>query len=60
MSSFMEKIKGLTHRHEDKVDQAIDKTGEQADQRTGGKYGDQIDKGVDAAKRRTGQGDTRP
>lgn len=58
--SFMDKAKDLANQHDDKVDQAIDKVGEQADQRTGGKYGEQIDKGVDAAQQRTGDGDTQP
>ena len=29
-----------------------------ADKRTGGKYDEQIDKGVDMAQQRTGEGDT--
>jgi hypothetical protein len=57
---IIDKVKEFAHRHDDKVDQGIEKAGNQADHRTGGKYGNQIDKGVDAAQQRTGQGDTRP
>jgi len=30
------------------------------DEKTGGKYGEQVDRGVDAAQERTGDGDTQP
>jgi hypothetical protein len=58
MNSFIDKVKDLAGKHDDKVDKGIDKAGDQADQRTGGKYSEQIDKGVDAAQQRTGDGDT--
>ncbi|GAA3208433.1 antitoxin [Dactylosporangium siamense] len=58
MGKLMDKVKDLAHRHDDKVDQGIGKAGDQADQRTGGKYTEQIDKGVDAAQQHTGEGDT--
>ncbi|MEU0561415.1 antitoxin [Dactylosporangium sp. NPDC006015] len=60
MGSFMDRAKDLVGKHDDKVDEGIEKAGDQADRRTEGKYTEQIDKGVDAAKQRTGQGDTRP
>ncbi|WP_201753776.1 antitoxin [Micromonospora rubida] len=56
----MGKAKALVDKHEKQVDQGLDQAGDQADQRTGGKYDKQIDKGVDAAQRRTGEGDTSP
>ncbi|MEV4138944.1 antitoxin [Dactylosporangium sp. NPDC049742] len=56
---LIDKAKDLVGKHDDKVDEGIEKAGEQADKRTGGKYTEQIDKGVDAAQQRTGQGDTR-
>ncbi|GAA2640508.1 hypothetical protein GCM10010399_87610 [Dactylosporangium fulvum] len=58
MNSFFDKVKDLADKHDDKVDQALEKIGEEADKRTGGKYSDQIAKGVDAAKEHTGGGDT--
>lgn len=36
--------------HGDKIDQGIDKAGDFADEKTGGKYAGQVDQGQDAAK----------
>jgi len=58
MGDFMKKAKDFVDKHEKQVDQGIKKVGDQVDRRTGNKYGSQIDKGVDMAQRRTGQGDT--
>ena len=57
MSDFMDKAKDFADQHDKQVDQGIEKAGDQADQRTGGRYAAQVDKGVDEAQRRTGQGD---
>jgi MT0933-like antitoxin protein len=54
MGGFMDKAENLADKHDDQVDQGLDKAGEFADQKTGGKYDQQIDKGVDAAQERTG------
>ena len=56
--SFIDKAKDIAEQHDDKVDQAAEKAGEQVDERTGGRYADQVDKGVDYAQEHTGQGDT--
>jgi len=56
--SFMDKAKDLADKHDEQVDQGLDKAGDQVDQRTGNKYSSQIDKGVDQAQQRTGEGDT--
>jgi hypothetical protein len=58
MGNLLNKVKEFAHRHDDKVDQGIRKVGDQADQRTGGKHTEHIDKGVDAAQQHTGEGDT--
>jgi antitoxin protein of toxin-antitoxin system len=58
--SFLDKAKDLANKHDEQVDQGLEKVGDQIDQRTGGKHSDQIDKGVDQAQARTGQGDTQP
>jgi MT0933-like antitoxin protein len=47
---FLDKIKGLAGEHADKVEGAIDKVADVVDEKTGGKYADQIDKGAEAAK----------
>jgi flagellar hook-associated protein FlgK len=56
--SFLDKAKDMLDKHDDKVDQLLEKAGGEVDQRTGGKYGDKVDQGVDQAQQRTGQGDT--
>ena len=60
MSGFMDKAKDALDQHDEQVDQALEKAGEQVDQRSGAKYSDQIDKGVDEAQKRTGDGDQVP
>jgi VIT1/CCC1 family predicted Fe2+/Mn2+ transporter len=44
------KADDMTREHGDKVDQGIDKAGQAADSRTGGKHSSQIDSGADKAK----------
>ena len=57
MGDFMDKAKDFADKHDKQVDQGTEKAGDMADKRTGGKYDDQIDKGVDQAQARTGEGD---
>lgn len=57
MGDFMGKAKDFADKHDKQVDQGLDKAGDMADKRTGGKYDDKIDKGVDQAQARTGEGD---
>ncbi len=58
--SFLDKAKEFADKHDEQVDKLLEKAGEQLDDRTGGKYTAHIDKAVDEAQRRTGDGDTRP
>jgi hypothetical protein len=58
--SFMDKAKDFLDKHDKQVDQALEKVGDEVDKRTGHKYSSQIDKGVDEAQKRTGDGNTRP
>lgn len=58
--SFLDKAKDMLAKHDDKVDQALEKIGDEVDRRTGHKHSSQIDRAVDEAQKRTGQGDTRP
>jgi hypothetical protein len=58
MSGFMDKAENMADQHDEQVDQGLEKAGDVADQKTGGKFDGQIDKGVDAAQQRTGDGDT--
>jgi hypothetical protein len=58
--SFLDKAKDFLDKHDEQVDQALEKIGDEVDKRTDHKYSGQIDKGVDEAQKRTGEGDTRP
>ncbi|MEV5707817.1 antitoxin [Actinoallomurus sp. NPDC052274] len=49
--SFMDKVKNLLGQHGDKVDEAIEKAGDMADRKTGGKYSRQIDTAQEQAHR---------
>ena len=60
MGGFMDKARDMADQHDEQVDQGLDKAGDIADQRTGGKYDEKIDQGVDMAQQRTGEGDTQP
>ncbi|MEU4623690.1 antitoxin [Actinoplanes sp. NPDC023801] len=60
MSDFMDKAKNFADQHDEQVDQGLEKAGDQIDERTGNKYSGQIDRGVDEAQKRTGEGDTVP
>ncbi|CAM2771992.1 antitoxin [Prescottella defluvii] len=55
---FMDSVKGLVDKgqelaaeHSDKVQDVIDKAADIADEKTGGKYSDKIDKAAEAAKK---------
>ena len=45
MGGFMDKAKEIADQHDEQVDQGLEKAGDFADQKTGGKYGSQIDQG---------------
>ena len=47
---FRKKAKDLAEDHGDKAEDAIDKAADFADDKTGGKYSDQIDTGAEKAK----------
>ena len=58
--SFLDKAKDLLDKHDDKVDQALEKIGDEVDKRTGHKHSAHVDRAVNEAQKRTGAGDTRP
>ncbi|MGK5499064.1 antitoxin [Streptomyces sp. URMC 125] len=47
---FKDKVKGMMSRHGDKVDQGVEKAGDAADRRTGGKHRHHIDTGTGKAR----------
>jgi hypothetical protein len=55
---FLKKAKDFADKHDEQVDKALEKIGDQVDERTGHKYRDRIEKGVHEAQKRTGEGDT--
>ncbi len=58
---LLDKAKQLLGQHGDKVEGAIDKVAGVVDEKTGGKYADQIDKGAEAAKGLVGdEGEQQP
>jgi len=48
---FLDKLKGLASKNKGAVDTAIDKVGDVVDQKTQGKYAQQVDKAQEAAKK---------
>jgi MT0933-like antitoxin protein len=54
VNDFLNRAKDLADQHEEQVDKGLDRAGDEVDERTGNKYGEQIDKGVQAAQERTG------
>jgi len=50
MSDFLDQAKKLASEHEDLVDKGLDKANEMADEKTGGRFGDQIDTAQDKAE----------
>jgi hypothetical protein len=60
MGDFLKKAKEFADKHDEQVDQGLEKLGDLLDDRTGKKHSDKIDRAVDEAQKRTGGGDTRP
>jgi hypothetical protein len=54
--SIVDKVKDFLGRHGDQVDKVIEKAGDIADEKTGGKYADKIDQAQGQAKRMAGHG----
>lgn len=50
IGDFVDKAKDLASEHEDKVSEGIDKAADLADEKTGGKFSEQIGQGADKAK----------
>jgi hypothetical protein len=48
---FLDKLKDLASKNKGAVDSAIDKAGDAVDQKTQGKYAQQVDQAKDAAKK---------
>ena len=57
---IFDKVKDFLKGNPDKVDQGLDKAGELLNERTGGKYSDQIAKGDDMVRQQLGVPDDQP
>lgn len=57
---LFDQAKDLANQHEDKIDGAAEKAGEFASEKTGGKFDDQINQGVDFVQGQTGSNEDRP
>ena len=44
------KARDMARQHDDKIDEGMDRAGRAGDEKTGGKYDDQIQKGTDKGK----------
>ena len=55
---FLDDAKKTVDEHDEQVDAAIEKAGDIADDKTGGKYADKVDQAQDFAQEKTGDGDT--
>jgi hypothetical protein len=55
MDDALDKAKDLAGDNADKLEGAVDKAADLADEKTGGKFSDQIDSGADAAKEQLGK-----
>lgn len=49
MGDFLDKAKDFAGKHDEQVDSAVDKAGDQVDQKTGGKYEQHVDTAQDKA-----------
>ena len=50
ISDFIDKAKDMMSGNKDKVKDGVEKAADMVDEKTGGKFSDQIDKGEEAAK----------
>ena len=55
INELKQKAEQAIRQHPDKVEQGIDKAEHYADERTGGKYSKEIDKGADMLKEHYGE-----
>lgn len=53
-------LKAAADSHEDQIEQAVDKTGDFVDDKTGNKYAGQVDQAQEFLKDRVGQPEPRP
>lgn len=57
MKKFMDQAREYVNKQDEQVDRSIEKAGDMVNERTGGRYKEQVDRGVDMMQSRTGEGD---
>ncbi|WP_027659952.1 antitoxin [Salinispora fenicalii] len=57
MKKFMDQAREYVEKQDEQVDRGMEKAGGMLNERTGGRYKKQVDRGVDMMKSRTGEGD---
>lgn len=57
LGGFADKARELAEEHPDQVDKGVEKAGDLADEKTGGRFSDQIQQGEQRADDFLGQGD---
>ncbi len=57
---IFDKAKDLLNEHGDKLAPGVDKAGDMLDEKTGGKYAGQVDKGQELARERLAKQDGEP
>lgn len=57
MKKFMDQAREYVNKQDEQVDRGIAKAGDMVNERTGGRYKEHVDRGVDMMRSRTGEGD---
>lgn len=57
MKKFMDQAREYVEKQDEQIDRGMEKAGDMVNERTGGRYKEQVDRGVDMMQARTGEGD---
>ncbi|ABP52925.1 antitoxin [Salinispora tropica] len=57
MKKFMDQAREYVEKQDEQVDRSIEKAGDMLNERTGGRYKEHVDRGVDMMRSRTGESD---
>ena len=55
---FLDRLKEMAGKHSDKVDEGVTRAADEIDERTGGKYSEQIDQAEERAKEAMRRGES--
>lgn len=57
MKKIMDQARDYVEQQDEQIDRGIEKAGDMVNERTGGRYEEQVDRGVDMMQAGTGEGD---